>query len=52
MAEDGPELFLGVTQPGYYNKEYREGFPRECLLTAAVSESPNPKGEVIHSLPR
>ena len=21
----------------YYNKEYREGLPRECLLTAAVS---------------
>ena len=36
----------------YYNKEYREGFPRKCLLTAAVSESPNPKGLVIHSLPR
>ena len=36
----------------YYNKEYREGFPRECLLTAAVSEAPNPKGEVLHSRPR
>ena len=36
----------------YYNKGYQEGFPRECLLTAAVSESPNLKGEVIHSLPQ
>ena len=35
----------------YYNKEYREGLPRECLLTAAVSEAPNLKGEVLHSRP-
>ena len=46
MRIEGPAI---NGERGDYNKEYHEGFLRECVLSAAVSESLNPKGEVIHS---